>query len=71
MDRQESVEMELDWDAIELQVKLYDSGDITSLSLRAKMLQSAFNDGFAHCTRLHVEAANTVNLMFVQPEGNA
>jgi hypothetical protein len=71
MDEPKSVEMELDWDAIEFQVKLYDGGDRNPLSLRAKMLERAFNDGFAHCTRLHVEAANSINLMFIQPEGNA
>jgi len=63
--------MELDWEAIDFQVKLYDGGDRNPLSLRAKMLERAFNDGFAHCTRLHVEAANNINLMFIQPEGNA
>ena len=71
MDRQESVEMELDWDVIEFQVKRYDDGDRNPLSLRAKMLERAFKDGFDHCTRMHVEAANTVNLMLIQPEGSA
>jgi len=71
MDRQESVEMELDWDVIEFQVKRYDDGDRNPLSLRAKMLERAFKDGFDHCTRMHVEAANAVNLMLIQPEGSA
>jgi hypothetical protein len=71
MDGQESVDMELDWDAIEFQAKLYDDGDRSLVSLRAKMLEIAFRDGFEHCARMHMEAANVVNLMFIQPEGNA
>ena len=70
MDRQEPVE-ELDWDAIEKQIELYDSGDRSFLSLQAKRLDMAFRDGYEQCESDHEIIAKQMAIMMTQPAGNA
>jgi hypothetical protein len=71
MDRQEPVEMELDWDVIEEQAKRYDEGDLSFICLRAKMLEMAYQDGYNQCMQEHEEATNHFKLMMTQPAGHA
>jgi hypothetical protein len=71
MDGQKSVEMELDWDAIELQVELYDMGDRSPLSLRAKMLEAAYRDGYERCDQDHHQLALQMDLLINHTLGNA
>ncbi len=71
MDRQESVKFELDWEAIEQQVELYDKGDRTPLSVRAKMLEAAYRDGYEQCDQDHQELAMQMDLLINHTHGNA
>ena len=69
MDGQESVE--LDWESIEKQIDEYDSGNITVSSLHAKMLEMAYNEGYAHCIADQEEAQANLLIMLSTPSGNA
>lgn len=71
MDGQESVEFELDWEAIELQVELYNKGDRSPLSVRAKMLEAAYRDGYEQCDQDYHEQASQVEILLTRTEGNA
>ena len=70
MDRQEPVE-ELDWDAIEKQIELYDKGDRSFLSLQAKRLDMAFRDGYEQCESDHELIAKQMEILLTHPAGNA
>jgi hypothetical protein len=70
MDRQEPVE-ELDWDAIEKQVELYDRGDRSPLSIQAKRLDMAFRDGYEQCEDDHEIIAKQMEMLLTFPAGNA
>ena len=69
MDGQESIE--LDWDAINQQVILYDLGDRGAVAVRAKMLQAAYFDGYIQCESDHEQIMDNINLMMSQPAGHA
>ena len=71
MDGQKSIEMELDWDAIELQVELYDMGDRSPLSVRAKMLEIAYRNGYEQCDEDHHQLALQMDLLINHTLGNA
>jgi len=72
MDRQESIdELELDWDAIELQAEMYDNGDRSPLSVRAKMLEVAYRDGYEQCDQDHHDFALQMDLLINHTLGNA
>lgn len=72
MDGQESVaELDLDWDAIDAQLKLYESGDRGESSICAKMLDLAFQHGYEHCEMEQAEIASQFAIMLTQPAGNA
>ena len=64
-------ELELDWDAIELQAEMYDNGDRSPLSLRAKMLEIAYRDGYEQCDHDRNELDMQIALLVGQPLGNA
>lgn len=64
-------EIELDWDAIELQALKYDNGDRSPLSLRAKMLEMAYRDGYNQCDYDRNEFEMQMALLIGQPCGNA
>jgi hypothetical protein len=69
MDGQEPVE--LNWESIEKQIDEYDSGNITVNSLHAKMLEVAYNEGYAHCMADQEEAHANLLIMLSTPSGNA
>ena len=69
MDGQESIE--LDWDVIEQQVIRYDQGDRSAVAVRAKMLQTAYFDGYIQCESDHEKIMDNFNLMMSQPAGHA
>jgi hypothetical protein len=69
MDGQESVE--LDWESIEKRIEEYDAGNITVASLHAKMLEMAYNEGYAHCMADQEEAQANLLIMLSAPSGNA
>ena len=69
MDGQEPVE--LDWEAIEKLVDEHDAGNITVASLHAKMLEAAFNEGYAFCMAEQEEAQANLMIMLSAPSGNA
>lgn len=69
MDGQESVE--LDWESIEKRCEEYDNGNITFESIHAKMLQMAYEEGYAHCVADHEEAEANLLIMLSSPAGNA
>jgi hypothetical protein len=73
MDEQESTELTvgLDWESIEKQIDEYDAGNITAASLQAKMLEAAFNDGYAFCMAEQEEAQANLLIMLSVPSGNA
>ncbi len=71
MDRQESVELELDWDAIQQQAEMYDNGERSPLSLRAKMLEIAYRDGYDQCDQDRNEFDMQMALLIGQTLGNA
>ena len=69
MDGQESVE--LDWESIEKLIDEHDAGNITVASLHAKMLEMAFNEGYAFCMAEQEEAQANLMIMLSAPSGNA
>lgn len=71
MDGQESIEVELDWDAIEEKAKRYDGGDHSALCLRAKMLEVAYQDGYNQCMQDQDNATQNFIIMMSQPAGHA
>ena len=71
MDGQESVEMELDWETIDMQAKRFDEGDRSVLCLRAKMLELAYQDGYNQCLQDNETATQNFVLMMSQPAGHA
>lgn len=71
MDGQESVEFELDWDAIEHHAMLYDQGARGYLEIRSKMLQLAYYKGYQQCESDHAEIVNNFQLLMSRPEGHA
>lgn len=72
MDRSESVnDPDLDWEAIDKQVEMYEAGSRDQLALGAKMLSMAFNQGYEQCMQDQAEVASKLELMFSLPAGNA
>jgi hypothetical protein len=73
MDGQESVGLEvtLDWESIEKLIDEHDAGNITVASLQAKMLEAAFNEGYAFCMAEQEEAQANLLIMLSAPSGNA
>lgn len=71
MDGSKSIEFELDWEAIEQQVELYDKGDRSPLSLRAKMLDAAYRDGYDQCDHDRNEFEMQMALLIGHTLGNA
>lgn len=69
MDGQESIE--IDWEAVEKLIDMYDAGNITPTSLHAKMLEVAFNEGYELCMAQHEEAQANLMIMLSAPSGNA
>jgi len=64
-------ELELDWDAIQQQAEMYDNGDRSPLSLRAKMLEVAYRDGYDQCDHDRNEFEMQMALLIGQTLGNA
>jgi len=71
MDKPKSVDMELDWHTIKIESERLDDGDHSPICLRAKMLSVAFEEGYHSAMMDQVNAANALNLLFIQPEGTA
>lgn len=69
MDGQESVD--LDWEAIEKRIDEYDKGEINVKSIHAKMLQMAWEEGYAKCMADHEETQANLLIMLSTPSGNA
>ena len=71
MDRQEPVEIELDWVTIEEQARKYDMGDRGFLAKRAKMLEVAFRDGYMQCENDHATVVEHMEILLTHPAGHA
>ena len=69
MDGQESVG--IDWEAVEKLIDEHDAGNISVASLHAKMLEVAFNEGYAFCMAEQEEAQANLMIMLSAPSGNA
>lgn len=70
MDGQEPID-DLDWDAIDKQVELYDLGDRSPPVVDAKRLDIAFQHGYEQCIMDQAEVANQFAIMMTHPAGNA
>lgn len=70
MDGQEPVE-DLDWEAIEKQVELYEMGDRSALSIHAKQLDIAFRHGYEQCELDHETITKHMEMLLTMPAGNA
>ena len=73
MDGQESVDsgFTLDWETIEKLIDEHDAGNITEASSHAKLLEMAFNEGYAFCMAEQEEAHANLLIMLSTPSGNA
>ena len=71
MDKPKSVDMELDWHMIKIESERFDGGDHSPVCLRAKMLSTAFKEGYHRAMMDQLNAANEMNRLFVQAAGNA